>query len=309
MGGAGSGKSVFIQQKLIYRALSEAGIRILICRKTAASIRESVFADMKIRLREWKLEEYVQINQSNMTITFPNGSQMIFIGLDTETRLLSLADISCIFVEEAFEVEQTFVEQLNLRMRGSQPNQQILMAWNPISQSSWLYDFTVTNPPVSSVFIHSTFEDNPFLSEDYKNTIRELKTRNPVKWKIYGLGEWGSDPEGLVFRNWIGLARTWVTLTQQQQSRHCMIRIPIQFMYLTAIMKRANSQRKQQEQWKVWICGMCGFTWMRQSLGLQLSLGRRDSTQQLASRGPAVWPPAYNSCRTIRLLCCLSARI
>ena len=59
MGGAGSGKSVFIQQKLIYRALSEAGIRILICRKTAASIRESVFADMKIRLREWKLEEYV----------------------------------------------------------------------------------------------------------------------------------------------------------------------------------------------------------------------------------------------------------
>lgn len=202
MGGAGSGKSVFIQQKLIYRAVSEPGIRILICRKTAASIRESVFADMKLRLNEWKLTNYVTINQTNMTITFPNKSQMIFIGLDTETRLLSLADISCIFVEEVFEVEQTFVEQLNLRMRGRQPNQQILMAWNPISQNHWLYDFSVANPPENSVFIHSTFEDNPFLSEDYKNTIRELKTRNPQKWRVYGLGEWGIDPEGLVFQNW-----------------------------------------------------------------------------------------------------------
>lgn len=122
MGGAGSGKSVFIQQKLLYRAISEPGIRILICRKTAASIRESVFADMKIRLKEWKIEQYVNINQTNMTITFPNNSQMIFIGLDTETRLLSLANISCIFIEEAFEVEKTFVEQLNLRMRGKEPN-------------------------------------------------------------------------------------------------------------------------------------------------------------------------------------------
>lgn len=158
---------------------------------------------MKIRLKEWKIEQYVNINQTNMTITFPNNSQMIFIGLDTETRLLSLANISCIFIEEAFEVEKTFVEQLNLRMRGKEPNQQILMAWNPISQSSWLYDFSVINPPDSSIFIHSTFEDNPFLSEDYKNTIRELEKRNPVKWKVYGLGEWGVDPEGQVLRNWL----------------------------------------------------------------------------------------------------------
>lgn len=137
-----------------------------------------------------------------MTITFPNGSQIIFIGLDKETKLLSLADISCIFVEEAFEVEQTFVEQLNLRMRGKKPNQQIILAWNPISSDSWLYDFSVVNPPKDSIFIHSTFEDNPFLSDVYKENVRDLKNRNPSKWRIYGLGEWGIDDEGLVFKNW-----------------------------------------------------------------------------------------------------------
>lgn len=202
MGGAGSGKSVFIQQKLIIRALQDEGIRILVCRKVADTIRESTFAAIKQQLIDWKIYDLVNINQTNMTITFPNGSQIIFIGLDKETKLLSLADISCIFVEEAFEVEQTFVEQLNLRMRGKKPNQQIILAWNPISSDSWLYDFSVVNPPKDSIFIHSTFEDNPFLSEVYKENVRDLKNRNPAKWRIYGLGEWGIDDEGLVFKNW-----------------------------------------------------------------------------------------------------------
>ena len=202
MGGAGSGKSIFIQQKLIIRALTDPGIRILICRKTAESLRESTFAAIKQQLIDWKIYDLVKINQTNMTIVYPNGSQMIFIGLDREGKLLSLADISCIFVEEAFDVEQDFVEQLNLRMRGKKPNQQIILAWNPVSQDSWLYTFSVVNPPEDSIFIHSTFEDNPFLSEVYKENVRSLKNRNPAKWRIYGLGEWGIEEEGLVFKNW-----------------------------------------------------------------------------------------------------------
>ncbi len=29
-----------------------------------------------------------------------------------------------------------------------------------------------------------------------------MKTRNPRKWQVYGLGEWGIDTDGLVFQNW-----------------------------------------------------------------------------------------------------------
>ena len=202
MGSAGSGKSVFIHQKLIFRALREPGVRILICRKTASSARETTFEECKGVLTKWKLIDYVQINKTDKTIEFPNGSKLIFMGLDTETRLLSLADISCIFVEEAYEVEQNFVEQLNLRMRGKQPNQQLILAWNPISQHSWLYDFTVVNPPASSIFIHSTYKDNPFLQEAYIKELEELYVRNPARARVFCDGEWGIDPEGLVFTNW-----------------------------------------------------------------------------------------------------------
>lgn len=153
-------------------------------------------------LTKWKLTPYVKINESDYRIRFINGSEIIFLGLDEETKLLSLNDIGTIFVEEAFEVPQSMVEQLNLRMRGKNPNQQLILAWNPINKNSWLYDFSVVNPPDNSIFIHSTFLDNPFLSEEYVASIKELESRNPLKWRVYGLGEWGIDPEGLVFTNW-----------------------------------------------------------------------------------------------------------
>ena len=137
-----------------------------------------------------------------MSIEFPNGSKIIMIGLDIEEKLLSLTNISTVWVEEAFEVEKEKVEQLNLRMRGTAANQQIILSWNPISKNSWLYDFTVENPPESSIFHHSTYKDNPFLNDEYVAALDEMAVRNPAKYRIYGLGEWGVDVEGLVITNW-----------------------------------------------------------------------------------------------------------
>ena len=202
MGSAGSGKSFFITQKLILRAINEP-IRILVCRRYATTIRQTCFSLFVSVLKQWKLLDYVNINQSDFRITFKhNGSEIIFTGLDEETKLLSLSDIGSIFIEEAYEVPQEIVEQLNLRMRGKIENQQIYMAWNPISQDSWLYDFSVVNPPKNSIFIHSTYKDNPFLTIDYIEALEELQVRNPQKWRVYGLGEWGINTDGLVFTNW-----------------------------------------------------------------------------------------------------------
>lgn len=137
-----------------------------------------------------------------MSIIFPNGSQIIMMGLDTEEKLLSLTNISTIWIEEAFEVEKPKVEQLNLRMRGDALNQQLILSWNPISKHSWLYDFTVENPPESSIYIHSTYKDNPFLNAEYVAELNELYTRNPQKARVFCDGEWGIDADGLVFQNW-----------------------------------------------------------------------------------------------------------
>ena len=201
VGSAGSGKSYSICQKIIIRCCKEK-VRVLVCRRYATTLRNSCFALFKEVLAKWQLTSFVKIKETDMSITFPNGAQIIMVGLDTEEKLLSLTNISVIWCEEAYEVEKEKVEQLNLRMRGTAQNQQIILSWNPISKSSWLYNFTVVEPPASSIFHHSTYKDNPFLNEEYISALDEMATRNPAKYRVYGLGEWGVDAEGLVITNW-----------------------------------------------------------------------------------------------------------
>lgn len=201
MGSAGSAKSYFITQKLIVRACNEP-IKILVCRRTATTIRNTCFSLFKDILAKWKLTPYVKIRETDFNIKFPNGSEIIFIGLDEETKLLSLNNIGCIFIEEAFEVPKSIVEQLNLRLRGTTQQQQIIMAFNPISKHHWLYDFCEVNPPNNFIYTHSTYKDNPFLNKEYVDSLEELYTRNPQKARIFCDGEWGIDAEGLVFQNW-----------------------------------------------------------------------------------------------------------
>ena len=202
MGSAGSAKSYFITQKLIVRACNEP-IKILVCRRYGTTIRNTCFSLFKDILSKWKLyPEYCSIRESDFNIKFCNGSEIIFMGLDEETKLLSLNNIGAIFIEEAYEVPRNIVEQLDLRLRGKSPNQQIYMAWNPINKNNWLYDFCEVNPPSSFIYIHSTFRDNPFLNVEYVNTLMEMYQRNPAKARIFCDGEWGVDSEGLVIKNW-----------------------------------------------------------------------------------------------------------
>ena len=195
-GSAGSGKSYTIAQKLIIRCCSEP-MRVLVCRRYATTLRNSCFALFKEVLAKWQLSSYVQVRETDMSIIFPNGSQIIMVGLDTEEKLLSLNNISTIWIEEAYEVEKSKVEQLNLRMRGTAANQQLLLSWNPISKQSWLYNFTVEEPPENSIFIHSTYKDNPFLTAEQVREIEDNKN-DEIWWKVYGQGLEGT-LDGLIY--------------------------------------------------------------------------------------------------------------
>ena len=200
MGSAGSGKSYHIAQKIIIRCIKEP-IRVLACRRYGVTIRQTVFELFKDILKDWQLLEYVKLNESDMRITFPNGSVILNSGLDEETKLLSLVNISTVWCEEAYEIPKDLVDQLDLRMRGKAENQQIIMSFNPISSQSWLYEF-VNDPPESFLYHHSTYLDNKFLSKEYIASLEEMKIRNPQKARIYCYGEWGIDTDGLVLTNW-----------------------------------------------------------------------------------------------------------
>ena len=202
-GSAGSGKSHFITQKIIIKALRERR-RVMICRRYGTTMRNSVFKLFKDVIESFKITHLTRIKESDMSITLPNGSEIIFVGLDNEEKLLSIAGITDVFIEEVYEVPKEIVDQLNLRMRGKAPNQQIYMAFNPISAKHWLYDFCEgSTRPESSIYSQSTFRDNPFLPDEYVKALEDMYRTNPNKARVFCDGNWGADVEGLVYKNHI----------------------------------------------------------------------------------------------------------
>ncbi len=92
-GGAGSGKSHFVVQKIILKGL-QSKRRILVVRKVSATIRESIFKLFIRLLREFdsnatdsQFKSIAKVNKSELTITLINGTEILFKGMDKRSEL------------------------------------------------------------------------------------------------------------------------------------------------------------------------------------------------------------------------------
>lgn len=200
-GGAGSGKSHFVAQKLLIKALRSQR-RVLVVRKTLASIRDSCWKLITDILSKWQLLLYCQINKTEYSVTLPNGSVFIFKGLDDPEKIKSIEGITDIWVEEASELnnEDEF-DQLLLRLRSGHDDDQVFLSYNPVSKANWVYRRFHEHTPEQAVVHKSTYKDNRFLSPEYVATLEALIRTNPTYYKVYALGEFCS-LDKLVFNNW-----------------------------------------------------------------------------------------------------------
>ena len=200
-GSAGSGKSVFVAQKLLIKALGQKR-RILIVRKVARTIRDSVFQLMLNTLSQFKLIDLCSVNKTNFTIGLPNGSQFLFYGMDNSEKMKSITDITDIWIEEATELAQDDFSQLDLRLRAQKPQLQIFLSFNPVSKANWVFKHFFSNEtPANTVILKTTYKDNRFLPQDYIAALEAMKVSNPTYYKIYALGEFCS-LDKLIFNNW-----------------------------------------------------------------------------------------------------------
>ena len=201
MGGAGSGKSHFVIQKLIIKAC-QSKRKVCMCRRYGTTINNSIWDLTKQMLRQLKLLDQCSVNKSERSITLPNGSMIIMLGLDDEEKLLSINGVTDFFIEEIFEVPQEVVDQIDLRLRAKAPNLQIYGCFNPISPHHWLHDFCEGDKQPADLFYdRSNYKDNHFLPKSYVDSLESLKTRNPNKYRIFAEGNWGTDLDGLVFKH------------------------------------------------------------------------------------------------------------
>lgn len=86
-------------------------------------------------LSDWGLYEHCKINKSDYTILLPNGSEILFKGLDDPEKIKSIAGITDVWIEEATELTPEDFDQLTLRVRTGSSNQ-FFLSFNPVSRAN-----------------------------------------------------------------------------------------------------------------------------------------------------------------------------
>ena len=201
-GGARSTKSYSISQLLSTRLVNCKKRKILVLRKTLPSLKLSVYKDFKGIWSDWGIIN--RIKEEKQTLDYYYGDNWLhFGGLDDPEKIKS-TDWNDIMMEEMTDFNLDDFKQLRLRTsarvaKGDPPNQ-IFGCLNPIDEHHWIKEHVIDKIP-GVVDIHSSYKDNPFLSQAYVDMIESLEEQDPNQWRIYGLGEWGS-LENIIYSNW-----------------------------------------------------------------------------------------------------------
>ena len=206
-GGAGSGKSYFVAQKLVIKALSDRR-KVLVLRKVGRTVKNSVFQLILDTLNLFQIKDKCKINKTDFSIELPNGSVFLCSGLDDPEKIKSIAGLTDAWLEEATEFTQDDFNQIDLRIRDPlAKDQQLILSFNPVSKASWCYlQFFAENPELDEFrskveIVKSNYTNNPHLPQAYVDSLLLLKATNPVYYGIYALGDFGS-LDKLVYSNW-----------------------------------------------------------------------------------------------------------
>ncbi|NCB44754.1 MAG: PBSX family phage terminase large subunit, partial [Clostridia bacterium] len=201
-GGAGSGKSNFVAQKLAIQLTTMDGRNLLCLRKHAKDCRDSVFNEIRLALTKMNLIDLWQVttHPEPRMVNRINRNTISFSGLDDVESIKSIkfenGNATDTFIEEVSQIEDiNDIREINRRLRDRKLKSRIILVFNPISRSHWLFNFVekeLRMPGVDSLILKTTYKDNRFLPKDYIAELERLKYTDPYAYQVYALGEWGT---------------------------------------------------------------------------------------------------------------------
>lgn len=213
-GSAGSGKSVDTAMNYILRLMNDKGRNLVCIRKADITNRDSTYAELTGAIYKMfgkDAEKLWRIKQSPLQLTCANGNQIIFRGVNDEKQREKLKSITFqrgkltdVWIEEATEITQADFEIIDDRLRGELPAgqfYQIRLTFNPVNKNHWIKKVFFDIPDPNVLCHHSTYENNKFIDDAYRQRMERRKLVDPEGYRIYGLGEWG-EIGGLILHNW-----------------------------------------------------------------------------------------------------------
>lgn len=220
LGGYGSGKSYQVAFKIILKLLKEKR-KCLVVREVFETLEQSCFDLFKEILDGMKLltedafefkrrRTKILAQKSPMQIKFPNGSKIIFKGMDKPEKVKSINGVSIVWLEECSEIKYDGYKELLGRIRTPNVSMHFILTSNPVSRDNWVYKrfFTYIDDKGKVKVIckedefyekkclikngiyyhHSVPTDNPWLPEAYLKRLDNIKDYD---YPLYMVARWG----------------------------------------------------------------------------------------------------------------------
>ncbi len=209
-GSRASKKSKTTALNFIVRLMQYPDANLLVVRKVFRTLKDSCYTDLKWAMRRLGVEMWWDCKESPLEMTYrPTGQKILFRGLDDPMKITSITvergSLCWMWIEEAYEVgSEADFNMLDESIRGHvEPPlfKQVTLTFNPWSGRHWLKARFFDCRPSPDVLAKTTnYTCNEFLDEADRLMFGSMKLRDPTRYRVAGLGDWGV-VEGLAFEN------------------------------------------------------------------------------------------------------------
>ena len=201
-GGSSSGKTYSMAQTVLLFTKFEKS-NTLVMRKVGASIKDTVYNDFKQAAEQLGISDQFTFREDGRLIKCENGARIVFKGCDDSEKIKGLSSFKRIILDECSEFDFADYNQLTLRLRGKK-GQQIIITFNPISESHWLKKEIFDNEVWSDVPMHIDG-----IPDEY-TAIKSYRQNQPKQLVHKRTGEITEHPSDMVALQTTYLNNFWV---------------------------------------------------------------------------------------------------
>lgn len=194
----------------IYNLMKYKNANLLVVRKTYRTLKDSCYTELKWAIHRLGVDAFFNCTMSPLEITYlPTGQKIYFRGLDDPLKVTSITvdvgSLCWLWIEEAYEINsEADFDMLNESIRGNVEDglfKQITLTFNPWNDRHWLKRRFFDSPDKDTLAITTNYTCNEWLDEADLKVFESMKEKNPRRYQVAGLGNWGI-VEGLVYENW-----------------------------------------------------------------------------------------------------------
>ena len=205
-----SKKSKTTALRYIYLMMKHDKSNLIVIRKVYRTLRDSCFSDLKWAAERLRVSSLWEFKQSPLEAVYkPTGQKILFRGLDDPLKVTSITVeygyLCWGWLEEAYEIgKESDFQIIDESIRGEMPPhlwKQWVVTFNPWNEHHWLKKRFFDDPDEDTLALTTNYLCNEWLDAADLRMMQNMKIRNPRRYQVAGLGEWGI-VDGLVYENW-----------------------------------------------------------------------------------------------------------